>query len=163
MDQFATILIAIRRITRAIDLHSRAMIKQSGLTVPQLLVLQAVRRNGAASITTIAQEVRLSPATITSMIERLQRAQLVTRTRSETDKRVVLIALTEAGNAKLDAAPEPMQEHFMREFEKLELWEQLQLSAALERVAFMMDAEALDASPILEVGELKPDPDSEPL
>ena len=61
---------------------------------------------------------------------------------------------TEAGRAKLDAAPEPLQSEFLREFRKLDTWEQHMLKASLLRIAKMMDAEDLDAAPILQVGDI---------
>ncbi len=154
MDEFDDILVAIRRITRAIDLHSKQLVKRSGLTVPQLLVLQSISRKGSPSIGAVAQDVSLAHATVTAVVERLERAGLVTRTRSQTDRRVVEVTLSEAGQSRLADAPELMQSNFTREFTKLEVWEQHMLRAALERVAQMMDAEALDASPILDVGEI---------
>ena len=51
-------------------------------------------------------------------------------------------------------APLPLQEHFVSRFNKLEQWEQSQMVATMQRIASMMDAEKLDASPFLEVGNL---------
>lgn len=153
MDEVDQILIAIRRITRAIDLHSKKLVKSAGLTVPQLVVMQSIRRGGKQPIGRIAADVSLSQATVTTVLDRLERAGLVRRERSEQDRRVVSACLTLDGKTKLEEAPEPMQENFMREFAKLESWERHMLTAALERVAAMMDAEDLDAAPILTPGE----------
>ena len=57
------------------------------------------------------------------------------------------------GQAVLQTAPEPLQEQFSARFSKLETWEQHQLVASLERIANMMDAEELDAAPLLATGE----------
>ena len=38
------VIAALRRITRAIDLHSRLLLQKSGLTIPQLAALQAIQR-----------------------------------------------------------------------------------------------------------------------
>lgn len=155
MADYDDILVAIRRITRAIDLHSRKLVQKSGLTAPQLLVMQAVRSEGRAKPSTIAREVLLSQATITSIVDRLVKAGLVERKREDGDRRVVYISLTETGREKLLQAPEMLQEGFLREYRKLADWEQSQLIAALQRVASMMDAEDLDAAPILDVGDLQ--------
>ena len=40
-------LAAIRRIIRAIDIHSRALMKSHGLTGPQLALLNELARSGA--------------------------------------------------------------------------------------------------------------------
>jgi hypothetical protein len=62
----------------------------------------------------------------------------------------------------LRSAPSLLQEEFVARFEQLEGWEQKMLTAAVERIAAIMDAEAVDASPILQVGDILPeqDPDS---
>lgn len=154
MEDYDELLIAIRRIMRAIDLHSKKLVKKSGLTVPQLLVMQSLRTHGKVSVSAIAKDVLLSQATITTIIDRLERVGYVQRERSGEDRRVVYVCLTSDGRKKLEEAPEPIQSGFIRELRKLESWEQHMLIASVERVAQMMDAEDLDASPILEVGEL---------
>lgn len=148
------VLIAIRRIIRATDIHSRRLTKTVGLTAPQLLVLQAIRNLGAVAISRLSSEVSLSQATVTTIIDRLERRGYVSRQRSEQDKRVVHALLTAAGNEALDNAPTPLQEAFSVRFEQLQDWEQSQILAALQRVAAMMDAGDLDASPFLELGDL---------
>jgi len=154
MVEVNRILVAIRRITRAIDLHSKQLVKSAGLTVPQLLVMQAVHRGGKRAINHIAADVRLSQATVTSILDRLERSGLARRERDQQDRRQVSVCLTLEGQAKLETAPELMQRSFVREFGRLESWEQAMLVSSLERVAAMMDAEDLDASPILASGDM---------
>jgi DNA-binding MarR family transcriptional regulator len=62
--------------------------------------------------------------------------------------------LTEAGKQLLDQAPQPLQEHFIEKFSALEEWEQSLLLSSMQRIAAMMDADQLDASPLLEVGAI---------
>ena len=155
MTDHDTILISLRRITRAIDIQSKRLVKKSGLTAPQLVVIQALRRDGEMPPSAIARAVSLSQATVTSILERLERAALVRRRRSDTDRRVVLVGLTPEGLAKAESAPELLQSGFIRAFGELETWEQHMLIASVQRIAELMDAEDLDASPILEVGEIQ--------
>lgn len=154
MKDYDEILIAIRRITRAIDLQSKRLVKQTGLTAPQLVVMQSIRKHGTASPSAVAREVALSQATITSILDRLEKADLVRRERSVKDKRVVHACLTKSGQKRLEEAPELLQAGFLRQYRKLYEWERHMLVSALQRVACMMDAEDIDASPILDVGEI---------
>ena len=154
MSDYDEILISIRRITRAIDLQSKQLVKQSGLTAPQLVVMQALRSKGRVSPSAVAKEVSLSQATITSILDRLEKAEVVRRERSDTDKRIVYACLTEQGLKRLEEAPELLQSDFLRQYRKLEDWERTMLISAMQRIASMMSAEDLDASPILEVGEM---------
>jgi len=154
MNDYDEILVSIRRITRAIDLQSKQLVKQTGLTAPQLVVMQSIRKVGKASPSLIAKDVALSQATITSILERLEKAGLVRRERSESDKRVVYACLTADGQRRLEEAPELLQSGFLRQYRKLAGWEQSMLVSALQRVALMMDADDLDASPFLDIGEI---------
>lgn len=146
------VLISLRQIIRATDLYSRRLSKTVGLTAPQLLILQAIRELGAVSISKLSTEVSLSQATVTTIIDRLESRRLVTRHRSTQDKRVVHTTLTEQGEAMIQKAPTPLQDVFSTRFAALEDWEKSMIVAALQRVARMMNAEDIDASPLLHVG-----------
>jgi DNA-binding MarR family transcriptional regulator len=148
------VLIAIRKIIRATDIHSRQLTKSVGLTAPQVLVMQAIRDLGAVAISRLSSEVSLSQATVTTIIDRLERRGYLARQRSEKDKRVVHALLTDSGRDALANAPTPLQQAFSIRFEKLEKWEQTQILSALQRVAAMMGADDLDASPFLDLGDL---------
>jgi len=154
VKDYDDILISLRRIMRAADLHSQKLMKESGLTAPQLLVMQAIEKEGSPSTSLLARSIAVSQATMTRIIDRLERAGLVRREKSSTDKRIVNISLTDAGRTKLESAPEPLQEEFLREFRKLEDWEQKMLKSSLLRIARMMDAQDIDAAPILQAGAI---------
>ncbi|MCE9685208.1 MULTISPECIES: MarR family winged helix-turn-helix transcriptional regulator [Shewanella] len=157
MEKYEQLLISLRRIIRAIDIHSRQLNKQSGLTGPQLMVMQKIAQLEAPLAKQVAQEITLSPATVTNIIDRLESRDLVIRRRSESDKRKVHLYLSEAGKSLLESSPKPLQEHFIKRYQGLETWEQSQLLSAVERIASMMDAEELDAAPVLLVGQIQDD------
>ena len=102
----------------------------------------------------IAESINLSPATITNILDRLETRGLAQRIRSTKDKRKVSVHLTDKGNVALESAPRPLQEHFIDRFNHLKEWEQSQMVATMQRIATMMDAEKIDASPFLEVGSI---------
>jgi DNA-binding MarR family transcriptional regulator len=154
MNEYDEILIALRRIMRAADINSQRLVRESGLTTPQLLVMQAIEKEGNPSIGTLARHIAVSQATVTRIIDRLERARLVSREKASRDKRVVNITLTDAGKAKLAAAPAPLQASFLREYRKLDDWERHMLRSSLLRIAKMMDAEDLAAAAILETGDI---------
>ena len=154
MKDYDDILIALRRITRAIDLHSKRLQKESGLTTSQLLVMEIIERLESPSPSAIAREIVLSQATVTSLLDRLEKNALVTRSRCSQDKRQVTVSLTPEGQKIVEHAPELLQAGFLREFRKLPDYQRNLLVASLQHIAYMMDAEELDASPILQVGEL---------
>lgn len=154
MSSIDDVLIALRRVIRATDLHSKHLAKTTGLTAPQILLMQTIRNKGEVTIGELASGMSLSQATVTTILDRLEKRELVYRKRSSTDKRKVHAYLTEQAEETLKEAPIPLQDHFTRKFEGLEEWEQAMMISSLQRVAHMMDANDIDAAPILDVGTL---------
>lgn len=145
------VVIALRRIVRAIELHSQSLVHNVGLTGPQLLVLQALAEfDGVASAGTLARAVHLSQATVTGILDRLERHGHATRLRSTTDKRRVLVSLTPRAEELLAQAPQPLQHSFTRRFAELEEWERTQMLSVLQRVVAMLEARDLAAPPVLD-------------
>ena len=85
------VLVSMRRIIQAFDLHSRYLFRTYGLTGPQLVILQELSNSGEVSIGELAKTVSLGQATVTGIINRLEQRGLVMRRRSEKDKRRVLV------------------------------------------------------------------------
>ena len=154
MNKDEELLIALRRVIRAISLHSRQLNKVAGLTSPQLLVIQYIHKHPNVIVRQLAEGINLSPATVTSILDRLETKRLVQRIRSTEDKRRVEVLLTHEGEQALNKAPMLLQEHFLNRFAKLEEWEQSQMVAMMQRMALMMDAQDLDAAAVLEVGNI---------
>lgn len=153
-DKIEEVLVALRRVIRATDLHSKKLVKTASVTGPQLLLLQIVNAKGDMTISELARDMSLSQATVTTILDRLQKRELIERVRSDTDKRKVHPRLTDHGRKILSTAPTALQDNFVRRFRELDEWEQGMIIAALQRVAEMMDAKDIDASPFLDVGAL---------
>ncbi len=148
-------LIALRRILRATEIFARDLAQTARLTPAQLRVLQIVQGRDSATPKALAQQMGVSQATVTSLVDKLVARGLVARLPSETDRRQVNVAVTEAGRATLSDAPDALQQRYVRAFERLADWEQAQLVSSLERVAKMLDADTMDASPVLAAGEIR--------
>ncbi|MFT5583932.1 MAG: DNA-binding MarR family transcriptional regulator [Cognaticolwellia sp.] len=155
------VLRSLRRIIRQVSAHSRSLSSVSGVTVPQMLCMRAIADAGAkdssAEVTSraVAQAVQLSPSTVSGVMERLVQAGLVLRERSTKDRRRVHLSLTPAGKDTLSAAPNPLQERFLSRLQGLPKSEQEQLLEALERVVQLMDADEIEAAPILTPGPMR--------
>jgi DNA-binding MarR family transcriptional regulator len=154
VNNIEEVLVALRRVIRATDLHSKHLSKTTGLTAPQVLLLQTLRDKGLLTNGELAKEMSLSQATVTSILDRLEKRGFVVRERSNTDKRKVHAILTPLGRDTLFDAPIPLQEHFASQFSDLQSWEQTMIISSLQRIAYMMDADHIDASPVLDIGQL---------
>ncbi len=152
--EIKTVLITLRKLMRATDLYSRKLVKTSGLTTPQLLLLQSIRSKGEVSISELSGDVSLSQATVTNILDRLEAKGLVIRQRSSKDRRKVHAYLTEDGKNLIKKSPPPLQKSFIDRFKTLEDWEQTMIISSLQRIAAMMDADDVDAAPVLDIGNL---------
>ena len=148
------VLITLRQIMRAVDLHSRQLMHSHKLTGPQALILRELLRIKQPTIGQLAKQVSLSPATVTDVIDRLEGRGLVQRFRSTQDKRQVHVTASAAGAELLAESIPLLQDRFVERFQKLEQWEQSLLLSSLQRIAAMMDASDIDAAPVLAGGSL---------
>lgn len=154
------VLIAIRRIIQSVDLHSKQLVKHFGLTGPQLIVLQEVSQSEEILASELSRAISLSQATVTGILDRLEKRGLIFRRRSNRDRRRVPAKITEAGETLLARTPPLMQESFTDLFLGLQGWEQYMILSSLQRLVAMMDARQISAAPMLTTGPIETGPDS---
>ena len=147
-------LIALRQIFRVTEINARSLAKSSGLSASHYIALQVLSDDRNVTQRALADEVSLSQATVTTMLERLTEQGYVRRERCPHDRRKIFVQITELGRQTLDEAPSLLQERFSHRFDRLADWEQAFLVAALERTAKLLGAEEIDAAPVLDLGQL---------
>lgn len=152
------ILGSIRKIIRSVDLYSRELKATSEITAPQLICLLTIANNKSMTATTISREVFLSPSTIVGILDRLEVKGLIKRERSQVDRRVVTVEVTELGRKIVKRSPSPLQERLQRRLSELPSTEQEEIASSLERVVSFMEASDVDAAPILEIGSIASKP-----
>lgn len=143
---------AIRRIMRAAEQSERQLALATGLTPSQLLLLKEVARAGEATASALATGLQFSHATVTNLVDRLEGLELVERRRGTQDRRQVWVAITAKGRHTLDKAPDLLQDLFSGRFQDLQDWEQAMMIAMLERLSTLLDAEKIDAAPLIDAG-----------
>ena len=67
------------------------------LNLKDLSVLMLIGRIGSCNMNCIAENLSLALSTTTSIVDRMVRNKLVKRARTEKDRRIVLVSLTEKG------------------------------------------------------------------
>ncbi|MCC6696766.1 MAG: MarR family transcriptional regulator [Candidatus Hydrogenedentes bacterium] len=153
------LLRALRRIIRAVDIHSRKLSVHYKITTPQLLTLLCIIEDGPVAPSEIARRVQLSSSTIVGILDRLEAKGLVRRQRSTKDRRLVYLEATETGVHVGRSAPSPLQDALVEKLAKLSRADQLQIVQSVERIVDMMEAQQIDAAPILDVGLVNPSVD----
>jgi DNA-binding MarR family transcriptional regulator len=101
------VLSRISRLARHLDRERRSAFASHDLESWEFDVLAALRRQGAPyelSPGALLRATLVTSGTMTNRIDRLEEAGLVRRRPDPQDKRGVLVALTPAGQARVDAA-----------------------------------------------------------
>jgi DNA-binding MarR family transcriptional regulator len=97
----------ISQLQREVHLAQRETFARHGLDAPSFDVLAALRRAGEPyqlTPTALMRTALVTSGAITQRLDRLEDRGLITRTRSASDGRAVVVTLTAAGRAALDAA-----------------------------------------------------------
>ena len=150
------ILQALRRIIRAVDIHSHKLATRHKITGPQLGCLLAVKESGPITSAKLAQKVYLSPSTIVGIIDRLEEKELVERSRDSKDRRLIHIGITEIGNQLVAAAPSLLQDTLVSALVELPDSEQISITMALEKLVDLMEAGHSDAAQIPDARPILP-------
>ena len=77
---------------------TKHLAREFGLTGPQLTVIKLLERLGDLSLSSLSARIKANNSTVTGIIDRMEREGLVTRERSVSDRRIVLIRLTKKGS-----------------------------------------------------------------
>jgi DNA-binding MarR family transcriptional regulator len=149
VDRSDELLASIRKIIRAVDLHSKVLLKRYGLTGPQLMILHEIGKSNELIVTEIAKQISLSQATVTTILDRLEQQGFIVRKRGQSDKRKVYIEASDKTRAILANKPSLLQSGFIDRFNRLKDWEQNLLLSSLQKIAAMMEAEGLEVESML--------------
>ncbi len=82
----------------------KAMLREvkTGLDIPHMQVLLFIRKQGSCKVTEIAKYCHITLSAVTNLANKLVDMRLITRNRSEKDRRIVLIELAEEGKKQID-------------------------------------------------------------
>lgn len=129
------IFLALRRISQAMDLHSKKLMQNYGLTGPQLLVLKEISQYPEITTGSLAKNINLSQATVTLILDKLENRGYVQRDRGKIDKRKVYVKLAAPAKDILQDYPSLLPIDFIDKFCQLAIWEQTLLLSSIQRIA----------------------------
>ncbi|MFP4023916.1 MAG: MarR family winged helix-turn-helix transcriptional regulator [Thiohalospira sp.] len=151
----SSILIKIRKIVRSINIESKKIQKDYGLSIPQLLCLEYLRKsdNFQSTQKNIRDYLNLNSSTVTGIISRLEKKGCVARLPKKDDKRTTYIVLTSKGSELLDKTPPLLHERLSKQLETVSGQRQKEINDALDLIIKYLDIEGVDASPLITVDE----------
>jgi len=137
----AQIMQSLRRIFKAIQQYSEEVLKEFGVTGPQLWLLKTLRSENGTPVGELSRKMHLHISTVSSILDRLERKGYIARKREETDRRVVTVHLTDQGKRIATKGPEPAQGKLLYGLQKFSHQEVMELYEALEKIVHLMEVE----------------------
>jgi|GEM_PF-893625 len=119
--------------------QSYFMPEDSELSMHQMMFLKYLEHRVTCTPSDISQQFGITLGAVTGFVDRLHKLGFVTRTRSEEDRRVVLIQLSAQGIEPLNAYGGERKVKFARIFEKLNLPQVAELNKALDQLNVVLD------------------------
>jgi DNA-binding MarR family transcriptional regulator len=113
-EKLSPFIEVIRTIIR--DEHREVNLQ---LTSPQIQLLQFLDNDGPLMMSEIATKLGITLGGVTALANRMDRAQLIERRRSEEDRRVVRLVITDEGKALLDKLSKARSKTLQKYFSKL--------------------------------------------
>jgi len=149
--EYTEILINIRKIIRSINLESKSIEREFGISIPQYLCLNFLRKSETyrATATEIGLHLNLNASTVTGIVSRLEKKGYVARLLNPEDKRSSFIYLTALGDKIIKTIPNLLQDKLTLKLQELQPEELQQLQNSLALLVKFMGVEDLDASPVL--------------
>jgi DNA-binding MarR family transcriptional regulator len=133
----------LRRIFQVVNERSKKVERESGLTGPQLWTIKVMADTGPVKISELARRMYLHPATVGGILDRLEAKELILRTRSRQDRRVVRVTLTPQGENLLVTSPEVVQGVLVTGLERLPEERLQNIAAGLEDMVQILDAQGV--------------------
>jgi DNA-binding MarR family transcriptional regulator len=148
---YTEILTGLRKIIRSVNLESKRIEKQFGISIPQLLCLNFLHNQAGfqASQKQIKDFLSLNASTVTGIINRLEKKGLVAKLPKREDRRVSYITITAKGADLIQNTPELLHERLTQKLKSLSSEHLEELRHAFQVIADFLDVEKIDASPIL--------------
>jgi len=133
--------LSFRRLFRTINrMRGReAHLPGADLSHAQFALLSELEERGPSPAGELAQAAQLSPATVTQMLAQLAASGHVERTRRDSDRRVVVSALTAQGRARIAAKRDAWQGRWRAALAGLSDEQLEAATCVLERLATMLD------------------------
>jgi DNA-binding MarR family transcriptional regulator len=154
--EYFEILIKLRKIMRSVNLESKRIEKELGISIPQLLVLQFLSTHPGyrALAKDIKEYLKLNASTVTGIIKRLEIKGLVARTPKPGDRRAAFITLTAVGAELLEQSPTTLQEKLTRRLRRLSPEQIVGLNEHIELLVHILDVDQIDSAPLLTIEEM---------
>ncbi len=149
------ILIDIRKIVRSINLESKRVQKDFGISIPQLICLGHIDKalNKRATHGELMKLLSLNSSTVTGIVNRLEKKNLTRRLPKKGDKRITFIGITAAGSEVVRKAPDILHDQLAAKIRALPKGSQQKIKEALAMIVEAMEIGKMEAAPLITIDD----------
>lgn len=134
MDDFQDLLMCYLRLTQHMSQQFRDYYGKLNLTFPQALVLTALGEGTPVPISALAEQTGSANSTVSGIVDRLEKLELVRRERGEHDRRVIYVSATEKYKVLRQRAETNVSDYFGTLLKDLPAEERAEIFAALSKL-----------------------------
>jgi len=153
--KYSEIMISVRKIVRAINLESKRVEKNFGISIPQLLTLKYLKEKPDYKTTmrSLREFLSLNASTVTGIVSRLETKGFIARLPDPFDKRSTPIVLTSKGDDLIKKTNLSLHEKISKNLEALNEEEYSAIVESFQTIINFLNIEGLDALPIITGGD----------
>lgn len=104
----------VQKLVRVFQLFERDQIKVHGFTSSQCYSLIEILKAGSLTMNELSDKMNLDSSTMTRVIDKLVRDELIKRERDEADRRIMLVSLTDKGREAADKLNSSVNEYYKK-------------------------------------------------
>lgn len=147
-------MISVRKIVRAINLESKRVEKNFGISIPQLLTLKYLKEKPdyKSTMRNLREFLSLNASTVTGIISRLETKGYIARLPDPSDKRSTPIVLTSKGDELIKKTNLSLHERISKNLEAINENEYQAILGSFQTIINFLNIDDLDASPIITGG-----------
>ncbi len=139
-DEFIEdIELIIRNVNSVIKRRGREILQDFDITPPQFVALQSLTSEGDLTIGELSKRLYLACSTVTDLVDRMEKNDLVERYRDEKDRRIVRIKVNEKGHKLIKEVVSARQDYLKNILKDLSESEQERLISSLSQLNDLMD------------------------
>lgn len=141
----ADVVNLLRRLFRGVHRYSKAMLRRTGFSSPQVWALTLIGSDPGVSLRTLSERMFAHPSTVSGVVDRLVERGVVDRSADPRDRRSVCLTLTARGRRALRRCPPPIQDALRQAVAGLPADRRRALRLGLERIARATETDRVKA------------------
>lgn len=124
----------VQKLVRVFQLFERDQIKVHGFTSSQCYAMLEILKNGSLTMNELSDKMNLDSSTMTRVIDKLVRDELVYRDRDSSDRRIVVVSLTDKGSEAAKKLSSSVNEYYKKIVENIPEGEVLDILGCVSKL-----------------------------